>query len=127
MLDRYLADAIVVVHLLFVIYTVFGGVLVLRWKNTVYLHIPALLWGVAVEANGWICPLTPLENQLRANAGQAGYTGSFVEHYLLPVLYPVNLTRFDQWSLAVALILVNVVIYVFVVRKYRKPERGMPG
>ena len=123
MLDRYLADAIVVVHLLFVVYTVFGGVLVLRWKNTVYLHIPALLWGVAVEANGWICPLTPLENQLRANAGQAGYTGGFVEHYLLPVLYPVNLTRFDQWSLAVALILVNVVIYVFVVRKYRKPER----
>ena len=118
MFDRYLADAIVVVHLIFVMYAVFGGVLVLKWVYTVYSHVPALLWGIAVEVNGWICPLTPLENELRAKAGLAGYTGGFVEHYVLPVLYPDNLTRLDQWTLAAVLILVNVVIYVFVIRKY---------
>jgi hypothetical protein len=118
MLDRFFADAIVVVHLLFVIYAIFGGVLVLRWKYTVYSHIPALLWGIAVEANGWICPLTPLENELRARAGLVGYTGGFVEHYLLPVLYLDNLTRYDQYVLAALLILVNVVVYAFVVRKH---------
>ncbi|MDA9981928.1 DUF2784 domain-containing protein [Gammaproteobacteria bacterium] len=118
MLDRFFADAIVVVHLLFVIYAIFGGVLVLRWKYTVYSHIPALLWGIAVEANGWICPLTPLENELRARAGLVGYTGGFVEHYLLPVLYLDNLTRYDQYVLAALLILVNVVVYAFVIRKH---------
>jgi hypothetical protein len=118
MLDRFFADAIVVVHLMFVIYAIFGGVLVLRWKYTVYSHVPALLWGIAVEANGWICPLTPLENELRARAGLAGYTGGFVEHYLLPVLYLDNLTRYDQYVLAALLILVNVVVYAFVIRKH---------
>jgi hypothetical protein len=118
MLDRYLADAIVVVHLMFVMYAVFGGVLVLKWKYTVYSHIPALLWGIVVEVNGWICPLTPLENELRTRAGAVGYKGGFVEHYFLPVLYPDNLTRSDQWTLAAFLIFVNVVIYVFVIRKY---------
>ncbi len=118
MLDRYLADAIVISHLMFVMYAVFGGVLVLKWKYTVYLHVPALLWGIAVEVNGWICPLTPLENELRARAGLVGYAEGFVEHYILPVLYPVNLTRSDQWTLAAILILVNVVIYAVVIRNY---------
>ena len=118
MFDRFLADAIVVVHLIFVMYAVFGGVLVLKWVYTVYSHVPALLWGIAVEVNGWICPLTPLENELRAKAGLTGYAGGFVEHYVLPVLYPDNLTRFDQYVLAALLILVNVVVYAFVIRKH---------
>jgi len=119
MLDRFVADAVVVVHLLFVVYAVFGGLLVLRWKHTVFAHIPALIWGFLVEVNGWICPLTPLENTLRASAGQAGYSGGFVEHYVLPVLYPVNLTYPDQFALAILLLLANVLIYGLVIRQYR--------
>ena len=106
---RMLADAIVVVHLLFVIYAIFGGLLVLKWRYTVFLHLPALLWGIVVEAQGWICPLTPLENRLRVAAGDAGYHGGFVEQYLLPVLYPEGLTRPDQLMLAIGLAAVNVV------------------
>ena len=123
MIYRILADAIVVVHLLFVVYALFGGLLVLRWKYTVLLHIPALLWGVVVEAKGWICPLTPLENRLRTEAGGAGYPGGFVEHYILPVLYPEGLTRADQMLLAVLLVTANVVIYGFVLRAALRRDR----
>jgi hypothetical protein len=119
-----LADLVVVVHLLFVIYAIFGGLLVLKWKFTVFLHIPALLWGTVVEARGWICPLTPLENRFRMEAGQTGYSGGFVDNYVVPVLYPENLTRTDQLVLALFLVTINVVIYVFVIR--RLTRRGQP-
>src|SRR4026209_2900188 len=92
MLYRGLADAVVMIHLLFAAFVVLGGFLAWRWPRVTWVHFPAAVWGVAIEFGGWICPLTPLENALRARAGLAGYSGGFVEHYLLPALYPVGLT-----------------------------------
>lgn len=123
MLYRVLADIVVVAHFAFVLYVVFGGLLVLRWRWSVYLHLPALLWGVAVETTGWICPLTPLEKELRAAAGLSAYSGGFIDHYLIPVLYPENLTRPVQGLLALALIGINVVVYGWVWRKTKRRPR----
>ena len=87
------------VHVAFTAFVVLGGQLVLRWPRIAWLHVPAAVWGAWIEVAGWIYPLTPLESRLRADAGQTGYQTSFVEHYLLPVLYPAGLTREGQWLL----------------------------
>lgn len=118
-----LADLVVVVHVAFVGFVVLGGLLVLRWPAVAWLHLPAAIWGAWIEVAGWICPLTPLENRLRAEAGQAGYQTSFVEQYLLPVLYPAGLTREVQWMLAVVVIAVNGGIYLLVWRQRRRAAR----
>lgn len=115
-----LADVVVVMHLLFIIFVVAGGLLVLKWRSLVWLHIPAAIWGALIEFMGWICPLTPLENRFRQLAGQSGYTGDFIEQYLIPLIYPGGLTREIQIMLGVGVIAVNVVVYFFVVRKWRK-------
>lgn len=112
MIYRVLADAVLVLHLLFVAFALAGGLLALRWRWMPWLHLPALAWGVVVELAGWICPLTPLENVLRAAGGEAGYTGGFIEHYLLPMLYPAALTRETQWLLGGSLLAFNVVVYL---------------
>src|SRR5687767_15052835 len=88
MLYRFLADGIVVFHLCFVVFVLFGSLLVLRWPRMAWVHVPAAVWGVVVEFTGWLCPLTPLENRMRERAGVATYEGGFVEHYIVPVLYP---------------------------------------
>jgi len=106
-----LADMVVLLHFLFVIFVVFGGLLVLRWKRVVWLHLPAAAWGVAIELGGWICPLTPLENRFRRMGGEAGYSGSFIERYLEPLLYPLGLTRHTQLVFGLAVLLVNLAIY----------------
>src|SRR3989442_5476103 len=93
MVYRILADAVVLVHAAFVAFVVLGGFLAWRWRWVVLLHVPCALWGVAIEYAGWICPLTPLENALRGRAGLAGYRGGFVEHYVIPALYPAGLPR----------------------------------
>ena len=111
MLYRWLADLIVVVHVAFVLFVVLGGFAVLRWPGVAWIHIPAVAWGVWVEFTGWICPLTPLEQTLRARAGEAGYAGGFIQHYLLRALYPAGLTRQVQWALGVLVLLVNVAAY----------------
>lgn len=111
---RFLADAVVVAHLGFVLFVVAGGFLVLRWPRTAWIQIPAVVWGVLVEWCGWICPLTPLENRLRAQGGEAGYAGDFVERYLLPVLYPASLTRGAQIVLGAAALAANVIAYALV-------------
>jgi hypothetical protein len=108
---RILADLVVGVHALFVGFVVFGGLLALRWPWVAAAHLPAAVWGTLIEFRGWVCPLTPLENSLRASAGQAGYEGGFIEHYLLPVLYPVGLTRGVQLVFGSLVIAVNVVVY----------------
>lgn len=120
MLWRVLADAVVLLHLAFVAFAVLGGLLALRWRRLPWLHLPALAWGATVEFTGWICPLTPLENVLRRAAGDAAYAGGFVEHYLLPILYPAALTRELQWALGGGLLLFNGVVYWFVWRKLRR-------
>lgn len=127
MLYRILADLVLLVHLAFVGFVVLGGLLVLRWSRWAWLHLPAAVWGVAIEAFGWICPLTPLEQDLRRKAGGAAYEGGFVEHYVLPVLYPADLTREIQWALAAFVVVVNVVVYgVWIVRR-RSPAGGVYG
>jgi hypothetical protein len=120
-----LADLLVVIHFGFVIFVVLGGVLALRWPRVAWAHVPAAVWGAWIEWAGWICPLTPLENRLRAAAGQAGYDSSFVEHYVMPVLYPAALTRELQWLLGGIVVGVNAVVYFIVWRRTRAlhPER----
>jgi len=108
---RILADLVVGVHALFVVFVVAGGLLALRWPWVAAAHLPAAVWGTLIEFRGWICPLTPLEQSLRASAGQAGYEGGFIEHYLLPVLYPAGLTQRVQLVLGSLVIAVNVVVY----------------
>ena len=120
MLNRVLADLVLAIHFIFIVYAVLGGLMVFRWKWTAALHIPVVLWGVLVETFGWICPLTPLENELRAAAGLTGYSSSFIDHYLIPIVYPENLTRMIQWLLAALLLLANGVIYSLVLYKYKR-------
>jgi hypothetical protein len=114
---RALADLVLVVHLVFVLFVVLGGVLVLKWTRVAWLHVPAAVWGVLIEYSGWICPLTPLENSLRERGGGAGYSGGFIEHYIQPVLYPAGLTRGTQIVLGSLALLVNLTAYGVVVAR----------
>jgi hypothetical protein len=114
---RLLADVTVVLHLGFVLFVVAGGLLVWRHPRLAWLHVPAALWGAFIEFAGWVCPLTPLENWLREHGGERAYSESFVEHYLLPVLYPESLTREVQWVLGGLVLLVNVIAYAMIVRR----------
>jgi hypothetical protein len=118
-----MADLVVAVHFLFVLFVVLGGLLVLRWPRVAYLHIPAAIWGAAIELAGGICPLTPLENSLRRQAGSTGYSGGFIEHYILPVLYPSGLSREVQLILGFVVLAVNVTIYTYVFRSRRAAQR----
>jgi hypothetical protein len=112
-----MADIVVVIHFAFVLFVVLGGLLVLRWPRLAYVHLPAAAWGVLIEFAGWICPLTPLEQSLRQRAGGQGYSGSFIEHYLLPLLYPSALTRDIQLVLGSVALAVNLGIYAYVLRR----------
>ncbi len=115
MLYRWAADAIVGVHFAFVAFVVLGGLLALRWPRAAWVHLPAAAWGVFIEYSGMICPLTPLEVSLRERGREVGYAGGFVEHYLLPVLYPNGLTRHAQVVLGSLVLVLNVAIYVRVI------------
>jgi hypothetical protein len=121
---RLLADATVVLHLVFVLFVVAGGLLVVRWPRVAWVHVPAAAWGAWVELAGWICPLTPLENWLRQRGGQAAYTTSFVDQYLMPVLYPAALSREIQWVLGGLVVAINAILYVFVFRRRAAARRG---
>jgi hypothetical protein len=116
-----LADAVVVLHFGFVLFVVLGGLLALRWPRLAWLHLPAALWGAWTEFAGWICPLTPLENWLRVRSGESGYATSFVEHYVVPVLYPAALTRELQWILGGLVVAINALVYLVVLRRTRRP------
>jgi hypothetical protein len=111
MLYRLLADLIVVVHFSFMLFVVAGGALVLRWPKVAWVHVPALIWGALIEFFGWVCPLTPLEVALRHRGGEAAYTGGFIAHYLVSVLYPEGLTRGIQVGLGVLVLALNGVVY----------------
>ena len=106
-----LADLVLIVHLVFVIFVLCGGLLVLKWRWIARLHLPAAAWSAVVEFTGWICPLTPLENWLRVQGGEAGYEDDFTTRYLLPILYPVDLTRNIQLLLGTVVIVLNVAVY----------------
>lgn len=123
MLYRLAADLVATLHLVFVLFVIAGGLLVWHWPRVAWLHIPAVVWGAVIELLGWICPLTPLENRLRHLAGAAGYEGGFVEHYLLPVLYPATLSRSLQIALGCSVLLINLLLYGWLVgRRYRRSD-----
>lgn len=119
----FLADALVVVHLLFVVFVMTGGFLLARWPRLVWLHLPAATWGALIEFTGGICPLTPLENRVRGLSGESRYSGGFVEHYLLPILYPENLTLPVQMVLGGVVVVVNLVAYALAYRTWRRRRR----
>jgi hypothetical protein len=124
MLDRLLADLLVVLHLGFVVFVVCGGLLVLWRRWMAFVHLPAAAWGVYIEFAGRICPLTPLENRLRELGGGTAYSGDFVERYLIPVLYPSDLRRDVQIVLGVFALAVNVAVYLYAWRRAARPSRG---
>jgi hypothetical protein len=121
---RVFADLVVLVHGAFVVFVVLGGLLVLWNIRWAWVHLPAAIWGAIVEFAGKICPLTPLENHLRHLAGERGYTGGFIEHYIMPLLYPVGLTRERQALFGAILVAINIVAYsIVIVRSLRSRRR----
>lgn len=120
MTHLFLADSVLILHLLFIGFVTFGGLIALRFPRIALAHIPAACWGAFIELTGRICPLTPLEVTLRQAAGEAGYTESFIEHYLIPIIYPPGLTRGIQFGLAGFVILSNVLIYGILYYRFRK-------
>ena len=121
-----LADAVVAAHALFVLFVVGGGLLALRWPRAAWVHLPCAAWGALIEFAGLICPLTPLENWLRARGGGGRYGGGFIEHYVMPVLYPPGLTRDLQIALGVGVLVLDVVVYALVLRR-RRATRVLSG
>ncbi len=126
MTDRLLADLTLLLHLAFVLFVALGGALVLwRWRLA-WLHLPAVLWGVWMELTGWVCPLTDLEQHWRRQAGLAGYAGGFIEHWLLPLIYPPGLTRGGQVMIGVLLILANLGLYAWALRRHQQGRHTGP-
>ncbi|WP_243647323.1 DUF2784 domain-containing protein [Aestuariirhabdus litorea] len=119
-----LADLLLILHLLFILFALLGAILLLRWPWLLLLHLPAIVWVVMLELNGWICPLTPLENRFRQAAGEAGYKGGFIDHYLLPLIYPAGLTPEIQQWLGLGALLINLALYGWVARHWHR--RGTP-
>jgi hypothetical protein len=120
---RLLADLVVALHGVFVLFVVFGGLLALRHMRWAWVHIPAAIWGAFIEFAGWICPLTPLENHFRRLAGERGYPEGFIEHYVYPLMYPAGLTRPTQFVLGSLVIAINLIVYAVVVRRALKSRR----
>ncbi len=118
------ADAVLVLHLLFILFAVAGGMLLFRWRWLVLFHLPAVVWAVLIEWRGWICPLTPLENYLRHKARQEPYEGGFIEQYLLPVIYPAELTPDIQFILGLFVLVLNILVYVSVLLRVIVRRRG---
>lgn len=124
MIYRALADGVLVLHLGFIAFVVLGGVLVRRWRRVAWTHVPCVVYGAAIELWGWTCPLTPLENRLRAVGGERGYEGGFIEHYLLPLVYPEPLTARTQAALGIAVAAGNIAIYAWALRRRRRASQS---
>ncbi len=123
MVYKVLADLVVLIHLAFILFAVLGGILTIWWRRMIWVHVPVVVWAVAIVFAGWICPLTPLENWLRNHGGGTAYASGFVEHYLLPILYPTGLTRGVQFALGVFVVAVNLGIYWYI---FHSRYRGQP-
>ena len=125
MLYRLLADLVLVLHLLFIAFVVAGGFAAIRWPRLAWAHVPCFVWGALIEFAGWICPLTPLEVRLRIASGQAGYSGGFIERYLLPIIYPGALNREIQIWLGLSVLALNAVAYAWLLRRLRRRARSV--
>ncbi|NBC23267.1 MAG: DUF2784 family protein [Gammaproteobacteria bacterium] len=123
MAASFAADAVLLLHGVFILFVVAGGLLALRWPLAAAVHLPCAAWGAYIEFSGGICPLTPLEQRLRTLAGEAGYSGGFIEHYLLPLIYPAGLTPTVQVLLGSGVIVVNLIVYGLVLRHRRSGAR----
>jgi hypothetical protein len=123
MVYRFLAATVLLLHLGFILFVVAGAALVLRRRRLLPLHLAAVAWGIAIEVTGAACPLTALEIRLRLLAGAAGYAGGFVDHYLVGLIYPAGLTRGMQWLLAAAVLALNALMYVRILRGARADRR----
>ncbi|MBP5998253.1 MAG: DUF2784 domain-containing protein [Azonexus sp.] len=122
MIDRLAADGVLVLHLVFIVFAVFGAATTVRWRWIPLLHVPAAVWAIYIELAGKSCPLTYLENYLRIRAGQAGYGESFIEHYLLRIIYPAGLTRPIQIGLAAGVVVINIGIYAWFFHRRRNAD-----
>jgi len=118
----FLADAVLLFHLAFILFVVLGALLVWRFPRLVWLHLPAVIWAGLIEIGGFLCPLTPLENHLRRLSGEAGYQGGFIEHYLLPIVYPHELSRGVQIGLGIAVVVINVLAYAWLRHRERRHQ-----
>ena len=127
MIYLILADLLVIVHLLFIIFVLLGGLLLMLRGFLIFVHLPAVIWAALISFNSWICPLTPLENYLRRAAGTAGYEQGFVEYYLIPIIYPSNLTSDIQIMLGIFVVLINLGIYCLVYSKRMAKRDGKRG
>jgi drug/metabolite transporter superfamily protein YnfA len=114
-----LANAIVLAHFLFIAFVICGGLLVIHWPRLAVVHLPAAVWGAVVEIFGWVCPLTPLENHFRLLAGNSSYSGNFIAWYLLPLIYPENLTATMQQVFGGFVIIINLIFYTIAIQKLR--------
>ena len=123
MIYAVLADAVVVLHGAFILFVIFGGVLVFWRRGLAWLHLPCMIWGVLGSFYAWVCPLTDLENYWRAAAGDRGYEGGYIEHYLLPLIYPAAMTRGMQLALGLGLLTVNLLVYGLAWRRWQVRKR----
>jgi Protein of Unknown function (DUF2784) len=117
---RIIADIVVILHLLFIVFVVLGGFLAIRHRKWIFIHLPAVVWAALLEFNGWLCPLTPLENWFRQMGEEGAYQGGFIEHTIEPILYPGALTRRIQIYIGILVITVNLIIYLWVICKIWK-------
>src|SRR5437867_8110899 len=124
MLNHWLANFVVLVHFGFLLFVSIGVLAVLRWPRLAWVHVPAAIWGVLIEFAGWICPLTPIENLLRHRAGEVGYQGGFIDHYIAGLIYPEGLTRRTQVILGILVVAINAGAYALLVMQRRIESRG---
>ena len=121
---QLLADIVLLIHAAFIVFACAGGLLVLRWRLVMWLHLPAVVWVILLELLGWICPLTPLENKYRSRAGQAGYETGFVEHYIAPLVYPEGLTHEMGLVVGTSVLVWNILIYSFICYRLSARKRN---
>jgi len=120
MLYLVFSNLVFITHAAFILFVVLGGLLAVRWKWAVWFHVPAAIWGMLIEFTGWACPLTALEIEWLQKAGRAGYSGGFIEHYLIPLVYPAGITEADQVFLGCGVFVMNVLVYLLVWQKWRR-------
>jgi hypothetical protein len=123
MLYRLAAEGVLLLHLAFIVFVILGAAVAARWRWLVFVHVPAATWGFFIELTGRVCPLTYAENYLRIKSGESGYAESFIEHYLLAIIYPAGLTREIQFALAAVVVVINVAIYGWLFYR-RRPSRN---